>query len=377
MAACRGVIIMKWFGTCCGLLLAALATADDLEPLVEAALDQPVELDIQDTPLAEAFETVARETGVVVTVAPATFDLLPYGADTKVNARMQNIPLRQGLRHLAAPLGLRFEVRARGIDILPTAALTRIGRRATWDELDTLAWLTSLDFMANRSAGDQLSKRIQFRVGDVDGWPPLQRAVERVGAGPGDQVLTLAADSLDWIWYPQGKRIVVLTKSAQIERQLDGLVSIRQSHRKLIAVVQSVGRQVHLTVRADPGAIASLPIQTRDNFSLHVENKTAREALEAVAASSGLGYRVEPDGVVFFHPGQAVPSANTGTSRARSADPYVGKISVTGPDGVVIELLLHESDLSEETNRLREKYLEQADEIIRQALLKWQASNRP
>ena len=368
---------MKWFSTCCCLLFAAVAAADDLEPLVEAALDQPVELNIQDTPLAEAFETVARETGVVVTVAPATFDLLPYGSDTKVNARMQNIPLRQGLMHLAAPLGLRFEVRGRGIDILPTAALLRIGRRATWDELDTLAWLSSLDFMADGSAAEQLAKRIQFRVGDVDGWPPLQRAVERVGAGPGDQVLTLAADSLDWTWYPQGNRIVVLTQSAQVERQLDGRVSIRQSHRKLIDVVQSIGRQVHLTIRADPGAIASLPIQTRDNFALHAENKTAREALEAVAASSGLGYRVEPDGVVFFHPGQTAPSANTGASRARSADPYVGKISVNSPDGVVIELLLHESDLSEETNRLREKYLEQADEIIRQALLKWQASNRP
>ncbi|MCP4248675.1 MAG: hypothetical protein GY778_16645 [bacterium] len=372
---------MKWFSPCCCLLLAAMAAADELEPLVEAALDQPVKLNLQDTPLAEAFETVAQETGVVVTVDPATFDLLPYGADTKVNARMQNIALRQGLIHLAAPLGLRFEVRDRGIDILPTAALTRIGRRATWDELDALAWLTGLDFMANGSAAEQLAKRIQFRVGDVDGWPPLQRAVQRVGAGPGGQVLTLATDSLDWTWYPQGNRIVVLTKTAQIKRQLDGVVSIRQSHRKLIDVVQSVGRQVHLTVRADPGAVASLPIQTRDNFSLHAENKTAREALEAVAASSGLGYRVEPDGVVFFHPGQAgatpTASAKPGASRARSADPYVGKISVTGPDGVVIELLLHESDLSDETNRLREKYLEQADEIIRLALLDWQAAHRP
>ncbi|MHC4089423.1 MAG: hypothetical protein ACYSVY_03935 [Planctomycetota bacterium] len=174
------------------LLVASAAAGEDLQTLIEEALDQPVQLEIQDMPLDRAFETIATETGVVLTTAAEALDLLPYGANTEVTARMKNISLREGLSRLTVPLGLRFEVRDRGIEVLPTPALVRIGRRAKWDELDTLAWLHGLEFSKDRPPVDELGERLQFRVGEIDGWPPLRKAVQRVGAGPGDQVLTLA-----------------------------------------------------------------------------------------------------------------------------------------------------------------------------------------
>ena len=366
--------------TCLCLMAASASAGEDLQPLIEAALDQAVQLDIQDTPIEQAFETVAAETGVVVSIAPEALDLLPYGANTKVDARMQSIPLREGLAHLTAPLGLRFEVRAREIEVLPTPALSRIGRRATWDELDTLAWLHGLEFIKAPSAVERLGERLQFQVGDIDdGWAPLANAIGRVGAGPGDQVLTLACNSLDWTWYPRGKQIVVLPKIKQVRRQLERVISVRESHRKLIDVLQSIARAAGVPVRAEPGVIASLPVQTRNNFSLYVENKSAGDAFELVAATTGLGYRVDPDGVVFYHPGQAPETTGQELTAPpqRRPDPYVGKLRIEASDGVVIELLLHESDLSPETNRLRRKYLERADQVIKEALLRLEASAAP
>ena len=274
---------------------------DDLQPLIEEALDQEVQLDIQDTPLEQAFQIIADKTGVVLSLAPEALELLPYGANTKVDdARMQKIPLREGLSLLTVPLGLRFQVRTRGIEVLPTPALARIGRRANWDELDTLAWLHALEFSKDPSGIDRLGERLQFQLGEIDdGWPPLANAIVRVGAGPGDQVLTLACDSLRWTWYPSNKQIVVLPKADQVRRQLNRKVSIRESHRKLIDVLQSVARQAGVAVRTEPGVIASLPVQTRNNFNLLLENKTAGYAFEVVGAATGLGYRVDSDGVVL------------------------------------------------------------------------------
>jgi len=370
---------MKLVSLLLGLTPVLLLGGEDLQPVVEAALDQPVQLDLQDTPIGEAFARIAQETGVEVTIRPETLALLPYGANTQVTARMQNIPLREGLMHLTAPLGLRFEVAKRGIDILPSGALERIGRRATWEELDGLAWLASLDFSKDSAALGQLQQRLQFRLGEIDGWPPLESALKRIGAGPGDQVLTLACESLDWTWFPDGQHVVVLTRPDLFSRQLERTVSVRESHRKLVDVLQMIAKQAGVPVRLEPGVVASLLPQVRDNFSLFAENKTARDAFEAAAAATGLGYRVESDGVVFYYPGQG--PAEQPRQEPAAASPrqnaFVGKISIPSADGVVIELLLRESDLSPETNRLRQKYLERADAVIKEALLKLESEDKP
>jgi hypothetical protein len=162
----------------------------------------------------------------------------------------------------------------------------------------------------------------------------------------------------------------VIPKTEQIRRQLEWPVSIRSSHKKLIDVVQTIGREVGVTVRTEPGVISALPLQTRENFSLYVENKTALEAIELVAATAGLGYRVDPDAVVFYHPGATADQTRLKADRPRAgSNAYVGKIALPpGPDGAQVEIFIRESDLSPETNRLRQKYIQRADQAIREAL---------
>ena len=168
----------------------------------------------------------------------------------------------------------------------------------------------------------------------------------------------------------EGARVIF----EHVAKLLDARISVQLWDGSMIPLGQDVDSPFYISI-SGPGVIASLPVQTRNNFNLLLENKTAGYAFEVVGAATGLGYRVDSDGVVFYHPSQPSPPGPDKTvARPRPQDPYVGKISIKGPDGVVIELLLHESDLSEETNRLREKYLQRADEVIKEALLRMEAS---
>jgi hypothetical protein len=308
-------------------------------------------------------------------VAPGVTDLLPYGPATEVTAEIRNITLREGLTRLFAPLGLTFEVTQTGIEVFPTAALERIGRRATWPELKSLEWLSSVHFDQDPDAVSQLRGRVQFQVPDPDPWPVLSAAIEKVGAGPGDTVLEIACHSLGWTWYPWGEQIAVVSLRQQMERQLQAVISVRKSHRMLSDVLRDVGRQAGLTIRLGPGAADALPVQTRQNFTLIADNVTAAEALEEIALATGLDYQVHDDGVVLTLPGAAASvaaataAAAESTEPSRRRDPYVAKITLpVAAGGYQLEFVVRESDLSPEVNELRKKLLDEANEVMEEAL---------
>jgi hypothetical protein len=348
-----------------------VAGGPERAPLIEQALDQTMRFRVTDAPVLEAFAALTKETGVNIAVAPETLDLLPYGPDTKVSVVLENLRLREGLAQLLMPLGMAFEPTADGVQVRPTAALLRIGRRATWEELDQLKFARSADWAKLALDAAAMRQHVQFRVAVGDPAATLGSAAARLGAGPGDQVLTLACESLQWTWYPEGDKIVVLTASDQLRRQLEARVSLRLTHRPLIDVLQQLGQQAHVRIEHEPGVIASLPVQTRQNFSLLVEGTTVREALEQVAAATGLGYRVDgtQGAVVFYYPGPA-SAGNGGPSAAPaptpSRDPIVAKLTVAAEPGKPqLEVLIRESELSPEALKARSELVRQADEILR------------
>ena len=347
------------------------ALAQDFETLVEQALDAPVELNVQELALTKAFEQIAEQTGVSVRISDDVLALLPYGANTKVNAEMRGISLRQGLDELTGALGLCFVVIDRGLEVLPRPALQRIGRRATWSELDLLNQLAHTNVSADPAALDRLEQQIQFRIEGVNQpWSKLRPALGRVGAGSLDDVLTVACDGLDWVWHPEDKVLVVLTKTQQLERQLEQVVALRESHQPLVQVLQAIGDQIGAPVRLEPAVVAQLPVQITEDFSLYVENKTARQVLDLIAGTAGLAYHLDADQVLFTLPGQAAAMTTkpTSTRQRMRSDPYVGKFILPGADGVQIELLIRESDLDPEVNALRLRYLERANQAIKDAL---------
>ena len=335
--------------------------------LIEQALDQTMQFKIEDAPLREALAALTENTGVVISAAPEVLDLLPYGSDTQVSVILANLSLREGFARFLQPLGMTFKVTADGVVVLPQPALERIGRRATWAELDGLAFVRETDWTTLARKPEALRTRLQFRVDVEDPWSLLGAATARVGAGPGDQVLSLACKSLGWTWCPEGERIVVLSLQDQVRRRLERSVAIRCTHRPLVEVWRQLARKARVPIGHEPGVLASLPIQTRENFSLLAEGITVGETLEQIAAATGLGYRIDADAVVFYHPGAAAAQpTHTGRTKAARRDPYVAKMSLpAGPGEVQVEILIRESELSPEAVQARRELVRQADEILR------------
>ncbi len=354
---------------------------DDWSALVEQALDQPTSLTFENVPLADAFDQIVRDTGVEVSISQDTLDLLPYGRNTRLSAQIQNVSLREGLRQTAEPLGLVFAVRNRGIELIPTPALDRIGRRATWDELELLADLLKRGDQDLSSRVDALMGQMRFEIAEADNASAeLRAALLQTQEESLAKALSAVCDSMGWCWHPAGQAIVIVDK---MDQQLRTSVSLRQTSRKLIDVLQALGRAGRVRVGIEPDALAMLSLRTRQNFSIYVENKAFGDALQLVSATTGLGYRVDPDGIMFYRPSvesqdsQASDKpAGVSSQSQGSGNPYVGKILLPeGADGTRVELLLRESDLTPEVNELRRRHLHRANQAIKEALLELERSS--
>ncbi len=350
--------------------VAATAFQTDLQPLIEQVLDEPIELTVENAPLADFFSQISDKTGVSIVMSDEAYGLLPYGRATQVSATLGNVTLRDGLGQILGRLGMACVVTPTGLDVVPTPGLHRLGRRAAWSELESLQWLSATEFVDHEESLAALRKRLQFHVTEADPWEQLESEIRKVGAGSGVDVLEAACDALGWSWYVWDKQIVVVSLTEQMKRQLDAMISVRMSNRPLTEVLRSVGRQAGILIRLGEGVADALPVQTRRNFSLLADNVSAVEALEEIAGLTGLTYRVDAEGVVFELPSGFMDGARP----ARSADPFVGKICVPDPGGnFQIELVVRESDLSPEVNEMRKQVLKDADEIIRKALTEYQA----
>lgn len=333
---------------------------------VERALDQAVRFELPEATIDKACAALARATGVDIYFSPDALQALPFGGDTKVTVTLRNTTLREGLNRLLAPLGMSFETSDRGIEVRPHPALVRLGgRRPGWPELDTLRALREANWSVPASSA-AMQRRLQFRVPSAAPWTELSSTLVGAGAAPGDEALTRACDARGWTWFPQGENVVILPLRDQMQRMLRGRVSVRLSHKPLIDVLEQLARQANVPIRVEEGAVAALPLQTRENFSLLAERISVSEALDQIAAATGLGYRVEGEGVVFHHPGGMGPQPERAAAIAtRSADPVVAKL-VLPPQlgGLQLEIIIRESELSPEANEARKKFIKDANEIF-------------
>jgi hypothetical protein len=285
-----------------------------------------------------------------------------------------NIPLRDGLTRLFAPLGMTFRVADDHVDIVPKEALLCLGRSPTWAELDTLAKVSATQPGLNAENLSSLQSRIQFQVPVPDAWNALAQAIRNVGAGPGDEVLTVACNHLGWAWCLASDHIAVSTFDQQIRRRLKQPVSLRMNNRTLFEVMQAVGSAVNIAVRVDPGAMTSLPVQVQKNFSLNVQQQSVEQVLDTISAYTGLGYLLNPDGILFYKgdetggPDKATANANdkTTTPAAPASDPYVAKITIPLADGRTFEWLIRRSELPEDMRQMRERDIQNFIEEFRQ-----------
>ncbi len=346
---------------------------DEREVLVIQALDQPTDLSVRDTTIGEAIKQLVEKTGIEAEIAEGTFALLPHGAQTRLSSSFQNKPLREGLNALLQPLGLQFTPTSRGLLIGPTAPLKRISRRAIWEEVETLGRLRQKPW------SEELFNSLSFQFQDAGGGSmedhrqTLKRLADAVGGGSAAEVLELACDGYGWTWYPAGEKIVILSKTKQIERQLDRRVSLRYEQASLKDVLLDLARQADAPLRMDGGVLSSLPQEGNERFLLNVQNTTIRQVLDLVAGQTGINYIIEPTGIrLTSSAAPSTSSASTGkdpsqtSTMARDAadafrvNPIVGQITFQSNDGTSYSFFLRENDLPPEINELRKLRMRKA-----------------
>lgn len=353
--------------------VAAPAVADT-RALIQQALDEQTRITLENVTLVEAIGVITGQTGVKIVMPPDAMRLVPNGPNTEIKkVDIAGISLRQGLTELFGRLGMKFEVRDDHVEIVPEEALRCLSRPATWKELDTLTELSAMPLGLKPDAIDELRPRIQFQVSVPGAWQLLSQAVRNVGAGSGDEVLAVACGQLGWGWCLSGDHIVVEPLQEQVLRRLQQPISLRMNNRPLFDVLKAVGHEAGVEVRLEPGALSDLPLAVQRNFSLNVHQQSAEEALETISAYTGLGFFIQPDGVVFYSAPPSEESAGASTNAdGRSTpspparDPYVAKLSVPIDGGASMEWLIRASELPDDLREMRQRDIQRMIDQLRQ-----------
>ena len=348
--------------------------ADDTGARIAQALSAPVTLDVASVPIGRVMDQLAKTANVPIEIAPAVFELLPYGSKTQLSARATNRSLRTVLTALLNPLALTFEASDQHIVIEPTKPLWRIAGRATWEELTLLQRLTSEPF------NQELFNSLKFRfedAGQVDADIHRQRLWHRaksVGAATAAAALEYACEQSGQAWAPDGDVVTVRSQVRQIERQLQRRVTVRYDQTSLTAALLDLANKAGVLLQMEPGVLASLPTQMDQRFSLAIENATIQQTLELVTGQVGLDYRIESAGLrlVVAKPTTSRTLADDASAaaalRALRSDRIVGQVTIPNPDGSSYSFFIRESDLPPEVNALRQAKIRRSVNDLRRAL---------
>ncbi len=357
------------------LLVASVTPTIDRRALIEAALSEPTpQISLEQTKLGDAMKLISEQTGVTVIMSPNVMRLVPEGSETPIRkVNIANTTLRDALTKLFEPLGMTFRVESDHVAVVAKEGLQCLGRTPTWAEHSMFVWVAQLEPQGHPEQIAELMNKIQFRVAVPDAKERLRDAIRNVGAGDGDEVLTLACAQLGWAWCYAEDRIIVSTFDQQMRDQLDQSISVKVENRPFPEALQAVGNEVHIDVVIEPGALGMLPPQAQRNFSLNVQGQSARQVLDSIFSWTGLPYMLTPDGVVFYRADD--PTGPASTKKApdvpvptapAAADPYVAKITIPLEDGRTLEWLIRRSELPEDLRRIRERDLANFIEEFRQ-----------
>jgi hypothetical protein len=332
---------------------------DESDIRIIQALDKQINLNVADAGIRDVVQQISAAAGVPIELEPAALDLLPYGSKTLLTATVEHRPAREVLTRLLRQLGLAFRAEKTKVLIVPTEPLRRIARRATWEELGLLEKLSSTPW--SKELFDSLQFQFQdARAGYADAnRERLWELAGAVGVGTGAEVLEHACDKYGWCWAPSGNVITILSKTRQVEKFLNKRVTVRYNQTSVERALLDLANQAGVLLQIDPGALASLPAQTADRFTLSLENQTVRQALEVIAGQTGLSYSIEPSGVRIAANTTTAPSATDITTAAELAakaarsNSVVGQITIPNPDGTSFSFFIRENDLPAEVNKMR------------------------
>jgi hypothetical protein len=315
---------------CIVVLLSPATYAQNASALINEALDKQVALDLNGT-LPAAVRAIGEKTGVTIEASPIVWDLLPWGEQTNITAKIEGQTLRDALDAITRKLGLTFAVKEHVVELQPMPALRRLGRRATVKELQALDLLASnpANVGSEQPTVRQLVESIDKRLLELKS--PFAIENRPGNAVPQDQPVFVARnatllDALESLvketaltWYPWDQSIVIVPKQDQVRNQLARLITVRYNgvevHQVLVELAQRSGVEFIL----EPGAVQRIPPEFR-TLRLQLNDVSVQQAIESIAAFTGLNYNVTDRGVYVWN-----PSTTPGVG---ARDPIVGMVQL-------------------------------------------------
>ncbi len=350
----RAYLVLPLTGLLLGLTLSAVARAQNMRDLVEAALDEKItqRIEISERPLRDALSELEKVTGLHFELHTAAVDWMPYGEQTRLAIVIQDMSVRRALQHIFGGLGLSLRVADDRVMVEPAPVLDRMGRRLTIDEVNLLQKL----------AGEPWSTlkpnefAVEFRVppGKEN---PQQVFEQAMREGPPTDALTqleTVTQRLGWLWMLSGKTIVLYSRTEDIQQRLDRPLDLNYQRVSLDNLLVDLGKRIDITVHFEPGALQKVAARDR-HVDLVQRGTTMRQVLELIVGNTGLWYEVVEDGIVV---GAKPPGAAEGEPAGEQPQRVVAVLRIpVGTDGTTIDFLIRADELPAEFKALRDRKL--------------------
>jgi len=312
------------------------------------ALDEPLSLTIEDTPIPQALERVAETTGLSIHLGDDVLALLPHGEETRVRITARNVKLSKALTAMLSPMCLQWRAEGRQVVVTASSPLRRIGRRPTFTEVEILARLRMARLDRGSSAVEQMRKLTGIEDLELI-WhqvEPPERAKAMAAADrripcTGEEYLDRLCHGRDLTWYVWGTDVVVVSTQVQAARQLRRIITVEYRNRPLDQVIFDLARKADLHLKMDPGVMGVVAGETRQDFTLLMDRATIGEAFEAISGATGLLFTTE--GLALrVGAAEGVPT-QPAPRRQRSA--FVVSMVIATPDGQQFRVMFRPDDL--------------------------------
>jgi hypothetical protein len=327
-----------------------LAQQPKTSALINEELDKQDNFELSGT-LPQAIKKITAQTGIPIDIAAQTYDLLPWGEQTTLNAKIANQTRRQALEAITRRLGLTIELRDEAIEIKPLPALRRLGRRATVEELAVLDLLsrTELKVDADRPTVKQILAAVDAKLEElkspfaIENRAFAESIVDAPVAVSRNATLLDALEAIptatDATWYPWGDTLLVRPKADHVRDLLGRTITRSWKGVDVSQVLAELASLSGTNFVIEPGAVQRISGDAR-NIVLVLENAPIQQALDSIAGFTGLGWSTNDRGVYIWN-------AATGAAAGGNREPGVGLFQLDNGMQVIVRESQIPADLRE------------------------------
>ncbi len=334
------------------------APAEDLRDLVEEVLDKPIAgVRIEGQPIREALQQLGAQTGMSFVLDDATLGLMPYGGRTKISVVLSGDSLRKSLTQMFDGLGLVMRLYGDKLHVLPGPMLERLGRRLSIEEVRLLHELAAHPW----AALPEPRPPIQFRaLNEPEAQQALDAKIAQTVLPNALRQLETATQALGWVWVPQERSIVIMTRAEDVYSRLERPITLDYRGIRLDDLLMDLGQKVGVTVLFEGGVLERIQADNRA-VDLIDKNTTALQTLERICGSTNTCFEVTEDGVLI-----AAPEDSARPTRPAAGARVVAILRVpVGEDGTTVDFPFYDDNVPDEFRRLLDQKLPAVLEDLR------------